>query len=100
MGFSFSRPTSFTAPVFQVGDNITYYSVDHTPSYLWNAASREISKALIPYLGVIAEGEEAWYENITIRKAIEIRNGVIQNPNILRFQRRHSKYPHQIINNF
>ncbi len=96
MGFPFARPTSFADAVFRVGDNITYYSVDHVPSYLWNAASREISKALLPYLEIVAEGEKAWGENVTINRAIEIRNGVIKNPNILSFQRRHSEYPHKI----
>lgn len=96
MGFAFARPTSFEDPIFYVGEKIAYYSVDHTPTYLWNAASREISKALLPYLGIVATGESAWETNTTIRKAIEIRDGVIQNPKILSFQRRHSKYPHKI----
>jgi len=96
MGFSFARPTSFAAPVFQVGEKITYYSVDHISSYIWNAASREISKALLPYLSVVAAGKGAWNTDTTIRKAVEILDGVIQNPNILSFQRRHSEYPHKI----
>jgi len=96
MGFSFARPTTFADPVFQVGEKITYYSVDHIPSYLWNAASREISKALLPYLSVVAAGKGAWNTDTTIRKAVEILDGVIQNPNILSFQRRHSEYPHKI----
>lgn len=96
MGFSFARPTSFTDPIFLVGEKITYYSVDHIPTYLWNAASREISKALLPHLGIVAEGERAWETNATIRKALEIRDGVIQNPKILSFQRRHPEYPHEI----
>ena len=39
MGFSWARPTSFEHPTFTVGDNITYYAVDHSPSYLWNSAT-------------------------------------------------------------
>ncbi len=35
MGFDFARPTSFTNPTFMVGNRITYYAVDHSPSYLW-----------------------------------------------------------------
>lgn len=97
MGFSFARPTSFADPVFKVGEKITYYSVDHIPSYLWNAASREISKALLPYLGIVAAGRSAWETDTTIRKAVEILDGVIQNPNILSFQRRQSEYPHKIV---
>jgi len=94
MGFAFARPTSFEDPIYQVGDGITYYSVDHTPTYLWNAASREISKVLLAYLGVVAAGESAWEADLTISRAIEIRRGVIENLNILRFQRRHPEYPH------
>jgi N5-(carboxyethyl)ornithine synthase len=94
MGFSFARATSFKAPVFQVGENITYYSVDHTPTYLWSAASREISKALLPYLAIVAAGEKAWQEEPTINRAIDIRNGIIENQNILLFQRRKREYPY------
>ena len=94
MGFAFARPTSFRDPTFRVGDGITYYSVDHTPSYLWNAASREISKALLPYLGIVAAGESGLGRKPTIEKAIEIRRGVIENPNIIRFQQRRAEYPY------
>ncbi|MGZ5469266.1 MAG: alanine dehydrogenase [Candidatus Aminicenantales bacterium] len=97
MGFAFARPTSFAAPVFTVGDGVTYYSVDHTPSYLWNAASREISKALLPYLGPVAAGRSAWAADPTIRRAIEIQDGVVLNPNILEFQRRRAEYPHNFL---
>jgi len=99
MGFSFARPTTFVDPAFQVGDQITYYSVDHTPTYLWNAASREISKALLNYLETVAGGEMAWEGNTTIMRAVEIRDGVVKNPNILSFQKRHSEYPHEIKKN-
>lgn len=48
MGFDWARPTTFDNPTFIVGDNITYYAVDHSPSYLWNSATWEISEALLP----------------------------------------------------
>ncbi len=94
MGFSFARPTTFKEPIFSVGQNITYYSVDHIPSYLWNAASREISKVLLAFLPIIAGGNQSWCECETVKKAIEIHNGVIQNPKILSFQKRRKEYPH------
>ncbi|KPK85137.1 MAG: hypothetical protein AMJ81_04080 [Phycisphaerae bacterium SM23_33] len=87
MGFPFSAPTTFDQPVRGVGQ-VSYYAVDHTPSYLWHSASWEISKALLPYLPVVMAGPEEWEKNQTIRRAIEIRDGVIQNPKILSFQRR------------
>jgi len=96
MGFSFAKPTTFENPIFKVGKNITYYSVDHTPSYLWNAASREISRAMIPYLRIIAGGPGAWEKEPTIKKAIEIRDGIVLNPDIIIFQNRQAEYPYAI----
>lgn len=93
MGFHFARPTSFSAPMFDVGP-VRYYAVDHTPSYLWDSASWEISKSLLPYLPIVMGGPERWDQSETIRKAIEIQNGVIKNPKILSFQQRTATYPH------
>ena len=97
MGFSWARPTTFDDPTFTVGDNITYYAVDHSPSYLWNAATWEISDALIPYLSTILGGPAAWDEDETVRRAIEIRDGHLQNPDILAFQHRAPEYPHPLL---
>ncbi|QNE17834.1 alanine dehydrogenase [Kribbella qitaiheensis] len=94
MGFSWAKPTGFDEPTFVVGDNITYYGVDHTPSYLWNSASWEISEALLPYLGTVLDGAEAWHADETIRRAIEIERGRIKNPGILSFQNRSPEHPH------
>ena len=77
-----------------VGDHVLYYAVDHSPSYLWDAATWEISEALLPFLPTVMGGPEAWDANPTIRRAIEIRDGVIQNPAILSFQGRSAKHPH------
>jgi alanine dehydrogenase len=94
MGFSWARPTSFTEPTFVVGDGVTYYGVDHSPSLLWNSATWEISAALLPHLPVVLTGADAWDKHDSIRRAIEIRDGVIQNPAILSFQHRSAQYPH------
>jgi alanine dehydrogenase len=94
MGFSWARPTSFADPMFTVGSNIHYYAVDHSPSLLWDSATWEISKALLPHLKTVLGGPAAWASDETIRRAIEIRDGVIQNPAILDFQHRAPQYPH------
>ncbi|APU16109.1 MULTISPECIES: N(5)-(carboxyethyl)ornithine synthase [Actinoalloteichus] len=94
MGFDFARPTSFTEPMFTVGDGIRYYGVDHSPSYLWNSATWEISDAVLPYLRTILAGPAAWEADETVRRAVEIRDGVIRNPGILSFQGRSPDYPH------
>ena len=94
MGFSWARPTSFAEPMFIVGRNIHYYAVDHSPSLLWDSATWEISQALLPYLKTVLTGPGAWDSDETIRRAIEIRDGIIQNPAILSFQHRAQQYPH------
>jgi alanine dehydrogenase len=95
MGFSWARPTSFAEPMFTVGDNVSYYAVDHSPSHLWNSATWEISEALIPHLRPVLAGPQAWVADNTIRRSIEIHDGVIQNPRILSFQHRSPQYPHE-----
>ena len=95
MGFSWARPTTFADPTFVVGNNVVYYAVDHSPSYLWNSATWEISEALLPFVRTIMGGSAAWDADPTIRRAIEIRDGVIQNPAILSFQGRARKHPHR-----
>jgi alanine dehydrogenase len=95
MGFDFARPTSFAEPMLAVGDNVHYYAVDHSPSQLWNSATWEISEALLPHLRPVLSGPAAWKESPTIRQAIEIQDGVIQNPRILSFQHRSPDYPHR-----
>lgn len=92
MGFEWARPTSFAQPDFLVGDHVRYYSVDHSPSYLWNSATWEISEALLPHLRTVLTG--AWDSSEIIRRAIEIRDGTILNPRILSFQHRSSEHPH------
>ena len=96
MGFEFAKPTSFESPSFDVpgGSNVTYYAVDHSPSFLWNTATHAISRALLPHIPTVMAGEEAWESSETIRRSIEIRGGVIQNPKILQFQNRAAEWPH------
>ena len=79
--------------MFKVG-TVDYYAVDHTPSYLWESASRSISAALIVHLPTVLEGRESWQGNETIRQAVNIDAGVIQKPTILSFQNRQPSYPH------
>ena len=94
MGFDCAQPTTFEEPMLTVGDGVSYYGVDHSPTYLWNSATWGISEALIPYLRPVMEGPSAWDQDRTIRAAIEIRAGVVQNPKILSFHRRSAEYPH------
>lgn len=97
MGFEWATPTTFDEPMFTVGQGVNYYAVDHSPSYLWNSATWDISEALLPFLRTVLEGPEAWAENSTLTRAIDIREGVIQNPSILSFQGRGATYPHPLV---
>ncbi len=96
MGFPFARPTSFEEPTFDVGQ-VTYYAVDHTPSYSWRAASWEVSRVVVAYLEKVMSGPDAWEKDDTLRHAVEIRDGQIQNPRILSFQKRSDQFPHAIL---
>jgi alanine dehydrogenase len=95
MGFEWARPTSFADPIFDVAPGVRYYAVDHSPSYLWNSATWEISEALLPFLATVMSGGDAWDADQTISRAIEIRAGAVQNPRILSFQSRSPSFPHR-----
>ena len=97
MGFFFAKPTTFKNPMFKY-NSIDYYAVDHTPSYLWESATRSISAALIVYLPTVLAGRDSWQQDETIRRAIPIDGGVIQNHAILSFQNREANYPHAQLN--
>ena len=94
MGFEWARPTTFADPMFGVGEGLHYYAVDHSPSFLWNSATWENSDALLEYLPVVMSGPAAWGANETIERAVEIREGVIQNPRIISFQGRSPEFPY------
>ncbi len=93
MGFFFAKPTTFNNPILKIGA-VDYFAVDHTPSYLWESASRAISAALIVYLPAAVAGRDGWQQNATIRQAVNIDEGVILKPAILSFQKRQPYYPH------
>lgn len=93
MGFYFAKPTTFQKPMFKVG-KVDYYAVDHTPSYLWESASRSISAALIVHLPTVIASRQHWQQNETIRRAINIEDGVVVKSTILSFQQRQAAYPH------
>lgn len=88
MGFEWARPTTFAEPMVTVGGSVDYYAVDHSPSYLWNSASWEISEALLRFVPTVMAGEEAWDASETIARAIEVRGGALVNPAIGEFQGR------------
>ncbi len=94
MGFDWARATTFADPLVTVGDTTNYYAVDHSPSLLWNSTTWEISEALMPFLRTVMEGPTSWAASDTIRRAVEIAEGRVENPAILEFQHRASSYPH------
>jgi alanine dehydrogenase len=96
MGFDWARPTSFEEPMFEVGDHVYYYGVDHTPSYLWDSATWDISEALIPFLRPVMDGRDTWEKDETLSRAVEIQDGRVKNTAILDFQHRNHEYPYAV----
>ncbi len=94
MGFSWAQPTSFADPLRLLPNGIHYYAVDHSPSYLFNSATWEISEALLPHLETVLGGPTAWEDSTTVQRAVEMRDGVVLNEEILSFQHRDEDYPH------
>jgi hypothetical protein len=41
-------------------------------------------------------GPAGWEGSETIRRAVEIQDGVVLNPRILSFQNRQAEYPHRV----
>jgi len=97
MGFEFARPTTFVEPILVLTNGVKYYSVDHVPTYLWNAASREISKALTPFLVELVRNSFDFHCHTTLSRAIEIEHGIVLNPYIIDFQKREKTYPYNHI---
>lgn len=96
MGFAWARPTSFAEPMFEVGDRVHYYAVDHTPSLYWESATWTISEALLPYLDVVQRGPAVWTDHETVDRAVEVERGEVRNQRILAFQGRAGSYPHPV----
>jgi len=94
MGFEWARPTTFSEPMFDVGGGRFNYGVDHSPSFMWDSATWEISRALLPHLDALMSGPDGWPKSETINRAVEIRDGRILNSKILSFQGRSTKFPH------
>lgn len=83
MGFPFAKPTDFEEPMLHFG-NIDYYAVDHIPTLLWDSATYQISKSLIPYL------HQFIFDNYgeVLENAIDLKDGKIINRRINEFQQR------------
>ena len=96
MGFFFAKPTTFANPMFRHATT-DYYAVDHTPSYLWESATRSISAAMIVYLPTVLAGKAQWQQDETIRRAINIEDGIIKNTAILAFQKRQLNPPYNAL---
>ena len=81
--------------MFTVGDHVRYYGVDHSPSYLWDSATWEISEALLPYLADRARRADGVGRRPRPSAGpSRSEDGVIRNPSILAFQSRSAEFPH------
>jgi alanine dehydrogenase len=95
MGFDFAHPTGFDQPSFEVG-RVTYFAVNHSPTYFYESASYEISGALFPFLKYIIN-HGTYKGNVTLERAVDIEEGKITNKAIIEYQHREKNYPYKVI---
>ncbi len=93
MGFDFARPTNFDAPTFEVGP-VTYYAVNHSPSFFYQAASYELSGAIMPFLRHLID-HGTYGGNQVLEEAVAIEHGLIKHGDIIAFQNREDVYPYR-----
>ena len=94
MGFEWARPTSFAKPMFAVGHGNALLRSRPQPVLPVELRHLGDQRGADPAPAYLMDGPGAWDRDQTIRRAIEIRDGVICNPKILSFQRRSAEYPH------
>ncbi|MBK2093749.1 N(5)-(carboxyethyl)ornithine synthase [Francisella philomiragia] len=93
MGFFFAKPTTLNNPMFKVG-TIDYYGVNHASNYLWDSATRSISKIINDYLANITLTKENKSKIKVLSDATDIKDGLVKNKKIISFQKREKEYPY------
>ncbi len=95
MGFEWARPTSFADPDVHRRRRPATTTPSTTARRSCGTRRRGRSaRRCSTYLPIVMSGPDAWDADETIRRAIEIREGRILNPQILSFQGRSATYPH------
>lgn len=82
-GIETSIPTTIEKPTYII-DNIVHYAVDHTPTLFYKTVSNSLSKVVISFLDDMIEGKK----NVILEKALIVREGIIVDPRITKFQAR------------
>lgn len=83
-----SVPTTIDNPVY-FAKGVLHYVVDHTPTLIFNTASKAFGNVLVRYIDDMIEGKIE--SNKTIKNAIIIKKGIILDPKIL--ERREYEIP-------
>ena len=83
MGVESSIPTTINDPVYIV-NNITHYSVDHTPAIFYETATKSISETVSRYIDFLVEG----IPNDCLDHSVIIEDGVVVDDTINKFQNR------------
>lgn len=84
-GIETSIPTTIDNPMYVV-DGVSHYVVDHTPSLFYKTSSDDISQQVSNYLDFLIE--DSYENNMVLGRAVAIKNGIIRDKRITRFQNR------------
>ena len=86
MGIESSKATTIEDPIYEV-DGIIHYAVDHTPALFYKTASEFISSVVWKYVDDLVLGSN----NLTLENATCIKDGIILNDMITRFQKENNE---------
>ena len=78
-----SHPTTISNPVFY-DSGVLHYVVDHTPALFGKTSSEAVSEAAFEYLDCLALEQS----NDTLEQSLAVRDGIILDPEITRYQDR------------
>lgn len=86
MGFEFATITTFANPIIKINNNILFYAIDHLPTLEYDIASVAISnKLLLIILPLVKQLTISGYYSNVITNAIQVKQGMILNPDITYF---------------
>lgn len=76
-----TRPTTYAAPTY-IWEDVVHFAVTNMPGAVPRTAVQALSAALLPYVGRMAEGGDAWSGCEPLRRGLNVQDGRIVHPGV------------------